>query len=125
MVRDLDIPVKVVPCAIVREKDGLAMSSRNVYLSSEDRLNAPILFRALKAAKRAAESKKVKTSREVVEGITRLIDGSGANAHIDYIAVKDAESLADVAALKGRVVIALAVFFGSTRLIDNIEVTVA
>jgi len=124
MVRDLDIPVRVVPCAIVRESDGLAMSSRNIYLSSDDRLTAPILFRALKAAKAAVEAKKVTTAKDVVVGITKLIVGSGLSPVIDYIAVKDAVSLTDLRMLKGTMVIAIAVFFGATRLIDNIEVTV-
>ena len=104
LVADLSFPVEVVGCPIVREPDGLAMSSRNVYLSSEQRRAATVLHRALLAGRAAAEAG---AGREGVEGAMAELVASEPMARLDYAAVRD-----------GRLLIAAR--FGSTRLIDNL-----
>ena len=118
MVRDLDLGVEVVGLPIVREPDGLALSSRNAYLSPDERLRALALSRALVAARAAFE--------EGERDAARLVDCARATLHLtpgvrlDYLELRDAESLAE---LHGRVtapaVMAVAAFVGATRLIDN------
>lgn len=118
MVADLSIPVTIRICPIIREKDGLALSSRNSYLSSRQRLEAPILYRALRNAKQKAlegEHSSLQLGRLIRSTITRQSSGK-----VDYIACVDADTLAPLRHLRGKVMIALAVKFGKTRLIDNI-----
>ncbi|GAA4708815.1 pantoate--beta-alanine ligase [Brevibacillus fulvus] len=123
MVRDLSVPVDIVPCPIKREKDGLAMSSRNVYLSAEEREQALILSRSLQQAQ--AELKPGALAREVRENIVRTIETQPL-ADIDYVEILQYPSLEPVTTLqKGQqVIVALAVRFGHTRLIDNEIVTI-
>jgi pantoate--beta-alanine ligase len=118
MVRDLNLPVKIEPVETVREPDGLALSSRNVYLSEEERAQAPMLRLALLAAEAAwrAGEKRASTLRRLV---TRTI-GKASRARIDYVEVADAETLEPVKAVGRGTVLAVAVFFGRTRLIDNL-----
>jgi pantoate--beta-alanine ligase len=118
MVRDLNMPVEVVPCPIIREADGLAMSSRNVYLSAEERKQALVLSRSLKKAQEMVE----RGARDVAalrEAITATIQESPL-AEIDYIEIRSYPELAPLTELRGPCLIALAVRFGRTRLIDNI-----
>jgi pantoate--beta-alanine ligase len=118
MVRDLNMPVEVVPCPIIREADGLAMSSRNVYLSDEERKQALVLSRSLKKAQEMVE----RGARDVTalrEAITAIIQESPL-AEIDYIEIRSYPELAPLTELRGSCLIALAVRFGRTRLIDNI-----
>ncbi len=117
MVRDLDVPVEVVICPIVREPDGLAMSSRNRYLSPEDRRNATVLFRALEMIRERIEAGE--RSASVLIDAARSMIAATPGAKIDYIAVADWETLEPIEELDGEVLVALAVFFGTTRLIDN------
>ncbi len=117
MTRDLDMDVKIIVCPIVREEDGLAMSSRNVYLSSEERRAATILFKSLNAASEMILNGQV-SAKTVADSIRKMIE-SEPLATIDYIEILDAAKLQRVDRLKGRIIIALAVKFGSTRLIDN------
>jgi len=117
MVRDLDFAVEIVPCATVREPDGLAMSSRNTYLSKDERAAAAVLRRALKLAQ-----ERVRAGERDAEALRmemrRLIE-SEPLARVDYVAVVDPETLEAVERVGDSVVIALAARFGNTRLIDN------
>ncbi|HBC86678.1 MAG TPA: pantoate--beta-alanine ligase [Lentisphaeria bacterium] len=119
MVRDLNFPVKIVLHETVRENDGLALSSRNTYLSQEERKNALSIRRSLKSAKSAI----LKGGKNV--GLIRksIISGiSSAGGKIDYVEIVDAGNLEPAGKLSGNILIAIAAFFGRTRLIDNIEI---
>jgi pantoate--beta-alanine ligase len=117
MARDLWLPIKIVGCPIVREPDGLALSSRNVYLSPEERQQALVLHRALALAERLLERGERRAGK-IVEQMRELIATTPA-ARIDYVELVDADTLAPVTDVRGEVVAAVAVFFGKTRLIDN------
>jgi len=117
MVRDLHVPVAVVACPIVREPDGLAMSSRNVYLSPEERKDALVLSRSLKAAAALVQEGE-RQAAAVIRQMQALIEAA-PSARVDYISLTDAHSLEPVSTLKGTVLAALAVRIGKTRLIDN------
>lgn len=117
MVRELNFPLKIVRVPIVREPDGLAMSSRNVYLSPEQRKQALVLNLALTTAE--AELLKGERSAAVLKNRMREIIQTSAEAEIDYAEIYDAYDLAEVEFIKGQVLMALAVKFGKTRLIDN------
>ena len=120
MVRDLDFPVKIVPVETVREPDGLALSSRNIYLTAEERAQAPALRRALMLA--AAAVKNGERSVVRVRAILTKELARAPLARIDYVEIVDAENLQPVTRIEKPTVLALAVFFGRTRLIDNIVV---
>jgi len=110
--------VEIHICPIVREKDGLAMSSRNAYLNEEERKAAPVLHRAvLKAKDEIIKGKK--NAGEIRKEITEIIEGEKL-ARIDYIAIVDPENLQEVDNIEEEVLIAVAVWIGKTRLIDNI-----
>jgi len=122
MVRDLNIPTEIVPCETVREPDGLAMSSRNVYLKPDERQAATVLYRALCAGRDAIlagerDAKKVQALVEQVIATEPLVK-------TEYVDVADAETLEPLTDLRGEVVISLAARVGVARLIDNITVTV-
>ncbi|MCX6899095.1 MAG: pantoate--beta-alanine ligase [Verrucomicrobia bacterium] len=117
MVRDLNFPLEFVVCPTVREPDGLAMSSRNVYLSPTERQEALALKQSLDLARR--ELAAGRTIDEVSAAMTKLIT-SKPSARIDYIAFVDSETLLPVNRYEpGRLLVAMAVFVGKTRLIDN------
>ena len=118
MVEDLNMNIEIVTCPIVREKDGLAMSSRNVYLGSDAREAALILSKVLFEVEKLINNGE-RDKEKIVEFIEKKIS-SERLAVIDYLAVVSAEDLSDVEQIAGKVLIALAVKFGSTRLIDNI-----
>ncbi len=122
MVRDLDFPVEIVPCPTVRESDGLALSSRNVRLSPKERGQAPALYRALSTALTLVENGERDAGRLKEE--IRAVLGEAELGNIDYVEIVDADELAPVDVLAGPCLIALAVWFGDTRLIDNIAVRV-
>lgn len=117
MVRDLNIPVEIVTAPIVREPDGLAMSSRNQYLSGTERQDARCLYRALQEVERRAAGgeRSVAVLQAAVMAILRPV----AEAAIDYVEFRDEGTLEPVTQLSGRVLVALAVRIGKTRLIDN------
>ena len=117
MVRDLDIPVAIVPGPIVREADGLAMSSRNTYLSADERRNALCLRRALDLAE-AAWRRGDSATAPVLDAMRELIAPT-PGAAIDYIVAVDADTLEPVATLRPNTLVAMAVKIGRTRLIDN------
>jgi pantoate--beta-alanine ligase len=121
MVRDLHIPVEVVPGPTVREPDGLALSSRNAYLGPQERRAATALFRALDAARRAVANGERRG--DAVRAVLRDTLAGEPLARLDYAEVVDAESFRPVDTLAGRVVLPLAVAIGGTRLIDNLQLT--
>ena len=117
MARDLNFPLEFVVCPTVREPDGLAMSSRNVYLSPSERQEALALRQSLDLARRDLAAGR--TIDEVSAAMTRLIVGK-PSARVDYIAIVDPETLLPVKRHEpGRTLVAMAVFVGKTRLIDN------
>jgi pantoate--beta-alanine ligase len=122
MAKDLDFDIEIVACPIVREADGLALSSRNAYLSPRHRKDAVVLSASLFEAEKMVAGGE-RRAAAVIRHISARI-GSVPDATIDYIAVVNAETLADLETLTGEVLIAVAVKLGGTRLIDNIRVTV-
>ena len=122
MVDDLNYGTKMVIAPTVREKDGLALSSRNKYLSREERKQATVLYQSLREAKRLISSGERSASR-IVSRMRNLIRKQ-PSADLDHIAITDARTLEVLNSLKGKVLISLAVRFGKARLIDNIEVKV-
>jgi len=122
MVKDLNFDLEIVVGPIVREEDGLAMSSRNVYLSPEERRDARALHRALRLAEEMVH-KGEKNAELVRQGMQRLIE-SKRRARIDYIQIVHPETLRPVKRIENRLLIVLAVFVGTTRLIDNAIVEV-
>lgn len=118
MVKDLNISVQLIAFPTVREQDGLAMSSRNSYLSAEDRQQAPVLYRSLQEG--AALIVEGETDPEIIK--TRIRDriSKESNGKIEYIEIRRAHNLEQCTKIKGTVVISLAVHFNATRLIDNI-----
>jgi len=121
MVSDLDMPVEIVGCPIIREPDGLAMSSRNAYLAEEERRSAVCLFQALQLASRLVKGKGVESCDEIRRAMKELIE-SFPFTRIDYIFTGDPEGLRPLEAVKRPLLVALAVFVGSTRLIDNMVI---
>ncbi len=117
MVRDLNFPVDVIVCPIVREADGLAMSSRNKYLEGDDRKAATVLFRALSAARDAYEGGERKA--EVLRGKMKEVLESEPRAQIQYVSCADYDSLEELDVVKGKALLSMAVILGKTRLIDN------
>ncbi len=116
-VRDLNFPIEIVPCPIVREDDGLAKSSRNTYLSPEERKAALILSKSLKLGKKAIEDGE-KNSQKVINIITANLKTEPL-ARIDYVEVVDFENIQRVDTIQGETLVAIAVYIGKTRLIDN------
>ncbi|MCX8130224.1 MAG: pantoate--beta-alanine ligase [Clostridia bacterium] len=122
MVKDLNMNLKIVICPIIREQDGLAMSSRNVYLGKEERKAALVLSRSLVEVEGIIKDGE-RSGEKVIEYLkSRIMSEKIAN--VDYISVVDAESLEEVNTIKKKTLIALAVKFGNTRLIDNVIVEV-
>jgi pantoate--beta-alanine ligase len=122
MALDLDLPVEVVGCPLVREPDGVALSSRNAYLAADERAAAPVLFRALRAAADAvaAGERDAGAVRAVVE---RTVAREPRVA-LEYVEVRDAHELTPLETLEGDVLVALAARLGSTRLIDNVALSI-
>lgn len=117
MIKDLDFPVKAKVMPTLREKDGLAISSRNKYLSKKERQEAVVLSLALKLAK-ALISMGVKDTDKIASAMKKAIL-SAKSARIDYISIVDTDTLMPVKKVRANCLIALAVFIGKTRLIDN------
>jgi pantoate--beta-alanine ligase len=120
MMKDLDLPVRLDVAPTVREKDGLALSSRNGYLSPEERSVAPGLYRALDEARRRIRDGERDASR-IIAGIREAL-AAEPRFRPQYIEVVDAVTLQPVERIGGRVLVALAVYLGSARLIDNVVV---
>lgn len=118
MARDLSYPIEIMVCPIVREPDGLAMSSRNVYLDPEQRKAATILYRSLREAKEAYESgerhaEKIREKMREVLAVEPL-------AKVQYVSCADYDTLEELETVTGRTLLSMAVLVGKTRLIDNI-----
>ena len=116
MVRDLNFNIEIIAVPTVRDEDGVACSSRNQYLNPEERKQAPVLYKALLAAKNADR----KTANDIVALAQRVINEAHL-ARIDYAEVADAETLKPVEIAGPNSVLLLGVFFGNTRLIDNMR----
>jgi pantoate--beta-alanine ligase len=117
MARDLAIPTEVIACPTVREPDGLALSSRNVHLSPEERAAAPVLRRALLAGRSAWE--RGERSADAIRAAMSETLASEPLADPEYVSVADGRTLAELDTISGPTLLSLAVRFGSTRLIDN------
>jgi len=120
MVRDLAFDTRIVVVPTVREPDGLAMSSRNTYLTPDERRQAPVLYRSLRLAREMVEGGEGSAAR--VKAAMRRVIARESGGRIDYVEVTDTDELAPVKRISGEVLIALAVSFGRTRLIDNVTV---
>jgi len=118
LVRDLNLPIEVVVCPIVREPDGLAMSSRNAYLSAEERSAALLLHRSLERAREMLLGGE-RRAGVIVGEVRRLVEAE-PRARIDYIEAVDAATLSPLALISGCALLALAVRIGGARLIDNL-----
>lgn len=121
LVRDLDFNIVLHAIDTVREADGLAMSSRNRYLSPEERAQAPAVYAALKSARDSWKKGGERDPATLINLIKQHIEQNAPLGRIDYISAADAVTLQPVSATTETVVIAAAVFFGTTRLIDNVE----
>jgi pantoate--beta-alanine ligase len=117
MVEDLDLGVKIVVCPTVREPDGLALSSRNVYLSPEERQQALVLWRSLQLAHRLVSEGEQRAS--VILGAMRGLFAAEPDVRLQYAALVDPDNLADVPLVTAPTLAAVAAFVGTTRLIDN------
>ena len=117
MTRDLNFPIEIVVCPIVREPDGLAMSSRNVYLDPEQRKAATVLYRALSGAKEAYE--RGERDAEKLRQVMKNLLVSEPLAQVQYVSCADYNTLEELEVVKGKALLSMAVFLGKTRLIDN------
>jgi len=117
LARDLDMPVAVVGCPLVREPDGLALSSRNIYLSAEERRAALVLSRGLAAGRALLAAGEI--SAEAVKGEMKALINEDPLVRLDYLEIVDAATMAPVAAIDRPILAALAAFVGRARLIDN------
>jgi pantoate--beta-alanine ligase len=118
MVQDLDLPVEIVVCPIVREPDGLAMSSRNVYLDREQRKRALVLHRSLLRVKQLADSGERDAARLVAAGLAEV--AAEGSVRPDYFEIVNPDTLDPVVDVTGGALVAVAAYVGTTRLIDNI-----
>ncbi|HZT23213.1 MAG TPA: pantoate--beta-alanine ligase [Verrucomicrobiae bacterium] len=118
MVRDLNFPVRILVAPTVREPDGLAMSSRNQYLSPEQRRQATVLWRAIQSAQAAVKKSRSIAADKLKADLRRLIEAE-RDARLDYVEFFEPETLRPVATVTHGTHLALAVFIGSTRLIDH------
>ena len=117
MTRELNFPIEIVVCPIVREADGLAMSSRNSYLSAEERMAAPVLFRALTAAQSAYV--RGERNAEKLRNIMASTLATEPRAQVQYVSVADYDTLEELQTVTGKSLLSMAVYMGKTRLIDN------
>lgn len=121
-VRDLNFNIQIVPCPIVREDDGLAKSSRNTYLSPEERKAALILSQSLKKGHDAINGGE-RSAKAVIDIITKNLQTEPL-AKVDYVEVVDFENIQRIDTIKGETLVAIAVYIGKTRLIDNFIVNI-
>lgn len=117
MTRDLNFDIEIIGCPIIREEDGLAKSSRNTYLNGEKRKAALVLSQAVKLGQSMAESGE-KNADRIVEAMKAHIEKEPL-ARIDYVQAVDADSIEPISEIRGNVLVAMAVYIGKTRLIDN------
>jgi pantoate--beta-alanine ligase len=117
MARDLALPPQVIACPTVREADGLALSSRNVHLTPEERAAAPILHRALSAARDTHDAGEREGA--VLRGLMAEVLATEPLAQVEYVSCADAMTLTELGHIDGPALLSVAVIFGTTRLIDN------
>ena len=117
MVRDLNMDIEIIGCPIIREEDGLAKSSRNTYLSPEERKAAVILSKSLRLGKEAIKAGE-RDSKKIIEIITNNINTEKL-AKIDYVEIVDPLSIENIDKIENSALVAMAVYIGKTRLIDN------
>jgi pantoate--beta-alanine ligase len=117
MAKDLDFPIEIVICPTLREADGLAMSSRNVYLNPEERQAATVLFRALSAAKSVYDSGE--RAAEKLRALVRATVAAEPLARLQYVSCADYDTLEELETVRGKALLSMAVYMGKTRLIDN------
>ena len=122
MVKDLNVDTEIIGCPIIREADGLAKSSRNTYLSKEERKAALVLHRSLEAGKALVQAGE-KSAEQIKQAIVQEIEKEPL-AKIDYVDVVDFDTITPIDTLSGNVLAAIAVYIGKTRLIDNFIVEV-
>jgi len=120
MVADLDMPLKIVVCPTVREAGGLAISSRNKYLSEQQKKDATYIYKALKKCEGLIKAGTTK-SKTIIGEMKKMLN-QAPSIKIEYISIVDAETLRSIEKINGKVLVAVAVKIGSTRLIDNIVV---
>ncbi|MFA6716632.1 MAG: pantoate--beta-alanine ligase [Victivallales bacterium] len=118
MVRDLNFPVEIITAPLIREEGGLAMSSRNRYLSREERLNALSISQALKQVENHIVEFHINNKQKIMESISKHITNAGGI--VDYVSIYDAETLDDISEKSSKILIACAATFGKARLIDNV-----
>ncbi len=117
MTRDLNFPIEIVVCPIVREPDGLAMSSRNVYLDPEQRKAATVLYRSLSAARNAYENGERDAAK--LRQIMKDVLATEPMAQVQYVSCADYDTLEELEMVTGKALLSLEVFMGKTRLSDN------
>jgi pantoate--beta-alanine ligase len=120
-VRDLNMPVEIVVCPIVRESDGLAMSSRNAYLTAEQRKSALVLSRALRRVQQAFDQGERNAAKLIEAG--KQVIAEEPWVRLDYLEIVDPETLEEVEIMSSKTLIAVAGFLGTTRLIDNVIIS--
>ncbi len=123
MCRDLNFDVKIIPCPIVREKDGIAMSSRNKYLTEKERRDAIILYQTLEKGKEIILNGE-RNSNKIIQEMKNMIRSKKTLKKIDYVSIVDLYTLKDLHYVDRNILIAVAAYFGKVRLIDNIEVII-
>jgi len=121
MVADLNFPLKIVACPTIREANGLALSSRNNYLSPQQKKDATGIYRSLQTARKMINAG-VKNPKTITARMRKILSSANSLTGIDYISIVDAETLEDLRRIAGRALVAVAARFGHTRLIDNILV---
>lgn len=119
MVKDLNFPIEIILCPIVREPDGLALSSRNTYLNNAQRKAAPILYKALTEAKRVYQDRELRDADQLTNLVLSIIQTEPL-AEVQYVSISDLETLEELHGDFAAGLLSLAVYFGRTRLIDNI-----
>jgi len=122
MVRDLNLPVEIVVCPIVREPSGLAMSSRNAYLSAEQQQSALVLYGSLKEIQRCCQSGERNSDKLIAAG--KQIVAADPSVRLDYLEIVDPDTLEPLPAVNRAALAAIAAFVGTTRLIDNVVLEV-
>jgi pantoate--beta-alanine ligase len=118
LVRDLNFPVDIIVAPLVRESDGLAMSSRNRYLSEQERQNALSISRALKLIEKDVVKLHINNPKYITDAISKQITAAGGE--VDYVSIYDAESLDEISKKTKKILVACAATFGKARLIDNV-----
>jgi pantoate--beta-alanine ligase len=122
LIKDFNFPIELVPVDIIREQDGLAKSSRNVNLLPEERIQAPVLYHSLQAAKMSIESGE-RNTQNIIDIVSNMIK-SETKGSIDYVEVYSYPQLKPLERLSGTVIIAIAVRFSGVRLIDNLIIEI-